>query len=85
MTTAFANSVNKKFGYHPSEILKDTKIDIKTFVAERTLKDAHQKLFFRIDNLVEAEKLVEEAAKLTKFDCSDIQDPVFRELEEKTL
>lgn len=51
------NSVHKKFGYAPSEILRETKIDTKSFVAEGTLKEEHIKLFSRVDNLVESDKI----------------------------
>jgi hypothetical protein len=68
------HSVHKKFGYAPRDILRDTKIDTRSFVAEGTLKEEHKKLFQRIDNLVELDKLAVEACGGTVFDCSDIPD-----------
>jgi len=85
ITNAFTNSCSKKFGYAPSDFLRDTNIDIKTFVADRTLKEDHQKLFLRLDNLVEAEQLAMEAAGATTYECADIKDPIFRQQEIKTL
>jgi len=49
------------------------------------LKEAHQKLFLRIDNLVEAEQLAMETAGATTYECADIKDPIFRQQEIKTL
>jgi hypothetical protein len=39
------NSVQKKFGYAPRDILRETKIDTRSFVADGTLKEEHTKLF----------------------------------------
>jgi hypothetical protein len=77
--------VSKLVGSEPSVILRDSNIDASNFVRDKTLNEAHQKLFYRIDNLVESEKLEIEALRETKYDCSDLKDPVFRDLEERTL
>jgi hypothetical protein len=79
------NSCHKKFGYAPSDILRDTNIDAKNFVTKGTLKEEHTKLFSRIDNLVEMDKLAIEAAGATVFDCSDIPDKERREDELELL
>jgi hypothetical protein len=79
------SSVHKKFGYAPRDILRDTKIDTRSFVADGTLKEEHTKLFQRIDNLVETEKLRQEAVGLTVFDCSEIPDKSRREQEIELL
>jgi hypothetical protein len=39
------NSVHKKFGYAPRDILRETNIDTKSFVAKGTLKEEHINLF----------------------------------------
>ena len=79
------SSIHKKFGYLPQEILRDTRIDTQSFVAEGTLKEEHAKLFQRVDNLIEAEKIAQERARTTVYDCSDIPDKDRREQEIKLM
>ena len=85
VTSAMCNSIHKKFGYLPSEILRDTKIDTQSFVAEGTLKEEHAKLFQRVDMLIEAEKIAMEQARTTVYDASDIPDQYRREQELELL
>lgn len=46
-------TVHKKFGFTPSEILKNSRIDVGTLVSDGTLAEEHTKLFQRVDALVE--------------------------------
>ena len=73
--------MHKKFGYAPSEILKDTKIDTKSFVADGTLKEEHVKLFSRVDGLVEADKIALELSGKTQYNCDDIKDKILKDRE----
>jgi len=81
VTSAMLHSCNKKFGFTPSEVLRDTKIDTKSFVADGTLKEEHVKLFSRVGGLVEADKIALEIAGKTQYNCDDIKDKILRERE----
>lgn len=53
VTSAMLRTVHKKFGFTPSEILKNSRIDVGTLVSDGTLAEEHTKLFQRVDALVE--------------------------------
>lgn len=85
VTSAMLNSVQRKFGYAPRDILREIRCDVRSFVNEGTLKEEHIKLLSRVDNLVETDKLELEARGETNYNCNDIEDKVLRERELKVL